>query len=273
MAEMFDNIKLTDIIRDSLQKLLNRDLTALTFSAGTTFPSDINDDMIGRLVNRTDLNAIYRLKSANPVQWELVLDYSSTILNAVEIAAAYQPKNSNLTALANLSGSTDQVPYFTSSNTMSTFPITSFGKSVANCADAAAVRTLYGLGTLATKDIVGTSDIQDGSITTEKLAFTPIQQGDGFMTGDIKESKDSLPQITSGWIDCEGTIGDVSSGANYANENAEALFKLLWTNPDTEVEPSRGGGAQTDWEDHKRIVLPDVSAYSATYNVYVRIKL
>lgn len=273
MAEQFDNVKLTDIIRDSLQKLLNRDLTALTFSAGTDFPSDVNDDMIGRLVNRTDLNSIYRLKTANPVQWELVLDYSSTILNATQIAAAYQPKNSNLTALSSLSGTANQVPYFTSSNTMSTFPITSFGQSVLNCANAAAVRTLYGLGSLATKDTVGTSDIQNGSITTAKLAFTPIQQGEGFMTGDIKESKDSSSQIANGWISCEGTIGDASSEADYANANAENLFKVLWTNPDTEVEPNRGSSAQTDWEDHKRILLPDVSEYSLAYDVYIRIKL
>lgn len=270
MAEQFDNVKLTDIIRDSLQKLLNRDLTALTFSAGTDFPSDVNDDMIGRLVNRTDLNSIYRLKTANPVQWELVLDYSSTILNATQIAAAYQPKNSNLTALSGLSGNANQVPYFATSTTMSTFPITTFGQSVLNCADAAAVRTLYGLGSLATKDTVGTSDIQDGSITTAKLAFTPIQQSDGFMTGDIKESP--VPIAENGWIDCQGTIGDASSEADYANNNAENLFKALWTNQDIEILPDRGNSAAEDWLEHKQLVLPDLLSL-LFYGSYARIKL
>lgn len=270
MAEMFDDVKLTDIIRDSLQKLLNRDLTALTLSAGAAFPSDVNDDMIGRLVNRTDLQTIYRLKSANPVQWEVVLDYSSPIPNGSEIAAAYQPKNSNLTALSNLSGSANQVPYFTGPNSMSSFTITPFGQSVLNCANAEALRTLYGLGALAVKDTVGAADIQNGAVTEEKLAFTPIKQGDGFMTGDIKESYSTSE---TGWIECSGTIGDADSGADYANANAENLFKVLWTNQNIVVQPSKGNSAAADWKAHKKIVLPDVSAYSAAYNVYVRIKL
>lgn len=263
MAEMFDDVKLTDIIRDSLQKLLNRDLTALTLSAGAAFPSDVNDDMIGRLVNRTDLQTIYRLKSANPVQWEVVLDYSSPIPNGSEIAAAYQPKNSNLTALSNLSGSANQVPYFTGPNSMSSFTITPFGQSVLNCASAEALRTLYGLGALAVKDTVDTADIENGAITEEKLAFTPIKQGDGFMTGDIKGALSSTPE--EGWIDCRGTIGDEDSGADYANADAENLFKALWTNQDIEILPSKGSSAQSDWEAHKKIVLPE--------GLNVRIKL
>lgn len=263
MAEMFDDVKLTDIIRDSLQKLLNRDLTALTLSAGVAFPTDVNDDMIGRLVNRTDLQTIYRLKSANPVQWEVVLDYSSPIPNGAEIAAAYQPKNSNLTALSNLSGSANQVPYFTGPNSMSSFTITPFGQRVLSAADAAAIRTLYGLGALAVKDTVDTADIENGAITEEKLAFTLIKQGDGFLTGDIKGALSSTPE--EGWIDCRGTIGDEYSGADYANADAENLFKALWTNQNIEILPSKGSSAQSDWDTHKKIVLPE--------GLNVRIKL
>ena len=270
MADVFDRVRTTDVIRDSLPKLLNRDLTALTLSAGTSFPTDVSEDMIGRLVNRTDLQALYRLKSANPVQWELVLDYSSPIPNGTTIAATYQPLNSNLTALSSLSGSANQVPYFVNSNTMSTFPITDFGKSVLNCANATALRTLYGLGALATKDTVGTADIQDSCVTEAKLAFTPIKSGEGFITGDIKET---LNTSETGWIDCNGTIGDASSGADYANANAENLFKSLWTNPDIVVLPSKGSSAQSDWEAHKKIELPDTSVYSSYYDCNVRIKL
>lgn len=268
MAEVFDNIKPTDIIRDSLQKLLNRDLTALTLSAGTEFPSDVSADMIGRLVNRTDLNALYRLKNTNPVQWELVLDYSAPIPNATEIAASYQPKNSNLTALSSLSGSANQVPYFTGAGTMSTFPITAFGKSVLNCANASALRTLYGLGALAVKDTISTADIQDASVTEAKLAFTPIKQGEGFVTGDIKETMS--PTVETGWLDCSGTIGDASSGATHANAQYEALFYLLWGRGAT-ITPSKGSSASADWTDHKKAELPALSS-AVTYGSYTRIK-
>lgn len=271
MVEVFEKVKTTDIIRDSLPKLLNRDLTALTLSAGTSFPSEVSDDMIGRLVNRTDLQCIYRLKSANPVQWELVLDYSSPIPNAPTIEAAYQPKNSNLTALSGLSGSANQVPYFTGATTMSVFPITDFGKSVLNSANAAAIRTLYGLGALATKDTVGTNDIQNSSITPAKLAFTPIQSGEGFTTGDVKETASST--VETGWINCAGTIGDASSGADYANANAENLFKALWTNQNISVLPNKGSSAAADWSAHKKLVLPDMSTYASIYNMNLRIKL
>lgn len=271
MAEMFDNIKLTDIIRDSLQKLLNRDLTALTLSAGVEFPTDVNDDMIGRLVNRTDLNAIYRLKSANPVQWEVVLDYSSPIPNGAEIAAAYQSKHSNLTALSNLSGSANQVPYFTGPTSMSSFTITSFGQSVLACSNAEALRTLYGLGALAVKDTVDTDDIDDNSITEEKLAFTPIKESEGFLTGDIKETLSV--EAETDWIECSGTIGDGESGADYANTNARSLFVTLWTNQNLEVLPSKGSSATADWQAHKKITLPDTGNYSAFYGTTVRIKL
>ena len=269
MVERFDDVRTTDIIRDSLPKLLNRDLTALTFSAGTSFPSDVTSDMVGRIVNRTDLNALYRLKNANPVQWELVLDYSSTIPDGATIAANYQPKSSNLTALSALSGSANQVPYFTGNTTMSAFQISTLGKSLLNTADAEAVRTLYGLGDLSTKDIIATADIQDGAITEAKLSFTPLKVGDGFVTGDVRETLDTSAE--TGWIECSGTIGDASSGADYANANAEDLFKVLWALPDIEILPSKGASAVADWGDHKKITFPET--IPSTSNSMIKVKL
>ena len=269
MVEKFDDIRTSDVIRDSLPKLLNRDLTALTFSAGTSFPADVTTEMIGRIVNRTDLNALYRLKNVSPIQWELVLDYSSTIPNATTIAETYQPKNSNLTALSALSGSANQVPYFTGATTMSTFPISTLGKSVLNAADAAAVRTLYGLGALAVKDTIATADIQDGAITEAKLAFTPLKNTDGFITGDLRETMDGSSE--TGWIECTGTIGDEDSEADYADNDAEDLFKVMWALTDIEVLPSKGASAQADWEAHKKITMPDVSPLME--NSYIKVKL
>lgn len=71
-----------------------------------------------------------------------------------------------------------------------------------------------------------------------------------------------------GWLIANGsTIGDTSSGANYANAAAQALFTLLWTDFDDATLPVktsaggvsvRGANAAADWAAHKRMTLPDL---------------
>lgn len=71
----------------------------------------------------------------------------------------------------------------------------------------------------------------------------------------------------SGWLLSDGsTIGSGSSGADYANSDAEALFKLIWDNTSNSnyqlldsggSNVSRGASAQDDWDNDRRIPLPD----------------
>lgn len=61
-----------------------------------------------------------------------------------------QPLNANLTAYAGLTLADDQGVYATGAGALSTYTLTAFGRSVAGAADAAAGRTLFGLGTSAT---------------------------------------------------------------------------------------------------------------------------
>lgn len=274
MSDNFEEVRLTDTIKNSLSKLLNRDLTALTLSSGTSFPSNVSEDMVGRLVNRTDLKCLYHLTSSNPVTWELVLDYSSPIMNAQEVANNYQPKNSNLTALSNITAAKDKLPYFVNSTTMNTLDLTEFSKELLQTSNAEDVRTELGLGSLATKSAVYNSDIQDRSITLVKLAFTPILQNDGFTTGDVKRTFETV--VPSGWIRVTQnsfTVGPVGSGATYANANAETLFKLLWSNPKCSVLPNKGTSANSDWEGGARkIQIPDIFKVSTMgENVWVRL--
>lgn len=267
--DQFEEVKLTDKIKDSLSKLLNRDLTSVTFSAGTSFPSDLTSDMVGRICHRTDLHALYVLTSYSPVVWTIALDYSTTPAKASTVAANYQPLNSKLTMLSNVESGANKLPYFLSSTEMSTITLSTIGKSIMSAADASSIRTLLGLGSLATKSTVGTNDISDGSITTSKLAFTPITAADINQTGDIKEIYGSSAQ--SGWIDMTGTIGSAQSGATYANANAQDLFLLLWSKSGIEIQPSKGTTAASDWGANKKLVLPTPYTYNA--NTTVRIKL
>jgi hypothetical protein len=71
-----------------------------------------------------------------------------------------------------------------------------------------------------------------------------------------------------GWLLLDGkTVGSVSSGADYASSDAEALFKLIWNNTsNSEYQLLNSSGsfiprsatAQEDWDNSSRIPLPDV---------------
>jgi hypothetical protein len=67
----------------------------------------------------------------------------------------------------------------------------------------------------------------------------------------------------AGWARCNGgTIGPPGSGASEnASASAEDLFKYLWQDPNTVIQPARGASSNGDWTDittPKKLVLPDL---------------
>lgn len=85
-----------------------------------------------------------------------------------------------------------------------------------------------------------------------------------YQTGDIKQSIVSL--TATGWLPLDdGTIGDATSGANYANTATRALFLAIWANiaaaycpiyTSAGVVTTRGATALDDFNAHKRLKLP-----------------
>lgn len=268
--DKFENITLTTSIRNSLDKLLNRDLTALTASSGTSFPQEITEDMVRRLCYRTDSKCLYSLESTNPVSWELILDVSSPIPNGKFIEENYQPLASNLTALSAVLAKENTIPYFVNDTQMSTIELTDFSKDFLTSSSAESVRKQLGLGSLATKDVInGATDIANSSITENKLSFTPIKHDEGFSTGDLKETFDTV--VEEGWINFSGSIGSSKSGATYANDNCEALFKMMWNLSSVTISPSKGTNSTSDWEANKRLIFPEKPSVFEISNL--RIKL
>lgn len=278
MAQNFDKIYYTDKVNESLPKILGRDESAATASSGTSFPQNVTSEQIGRICNRTDLRALYHLKSVDPIFWELMLDYSSEILNKNQIDSNFQPKSDSLTYLSQVTPEANKVPYFASNNSVATFTLTEFAKGLLNCHDSATMRSYVGFGNLSTLDYVGTDNISDNSITIEKLAFTPVLRSELLSTGDFKESLINTEQ--EGWILYESgtSIGDVGSGAtNRENSDTSSLFDLLWTRNDVIMQDSngnettKGGSASLDWTNKKRLVLPEFETQNR--NTYLLMRL
>lgn len=61
-------------------------------------------------------------------------------------------KPANVTSLAGLAGTAGSAFYFSGVNTLSEYATTAFGRGLANLADASALRTAAGLGTMATQN-------------------------------------------------------------------------------------------------------------------------
>lgn len=106
-------------------------------------------------------------------------------------------------------------------------------------------------------NVLGGDLLDDGNVAAlATKIFNAINQI-AWTTGDVKLTMKTAAD--TGWIMCsDGTIGSATSGATYANANAQALFLLLWTNIIDAWAPvvgGRGGSAAADWAANKRITL------------------
>lgn len=104
-----------------------------------------------------------------------------------------------------------------------------------------------------------TLDKSDNTQLYQALVALVLQnQQIGFDTGDVKLTL--ATSAPAGWLMCDdGTIGNAGSAAtSRANDDCEALYKLLWNNVADGFAPvsgGRGGSAQLDWESGKTIGL------------------
>lgn len=277
MSQEYQDISVTEKVSDSLSKLLERDETGATLSAGTSAPASIAPWMIGRVFLKTDSKTLSYLSSVDPVNWTPMLDFSQPLATLQQVQAGYQPLNSNLTALSQLVVSANTIPYFKSATTMDILSVTSFNRSLFQANNASAVRTLLGLGSLATVNSITSSNantyIDNSSLPISKFSFTPITKGEGYTVGDVKETyyyQTKSEANADGWckMNMNYTIGDSSSGASYAGNDYQSLYSKIWglANVDyytSSGDPSSKGnnGWSSDWNAHKRITLPKGTNY------------
>lgn len=267
MSQNYQKINLTDKMYDSLPKILERDNASATAFSGNNYPQEIEDWMKGLICLRLDLKQLNYLSSIDPIRWDTIVDFSQELATMEFAQNNYQPLHSILTAFSMLPFAQNQIPYFNSNTTMSTLPITEFGKKIINSENAEKARELLELGDLSTKDKITSDEIADGSITVNKLGYTPIEEKDGYTIGDIKESFNS--EVEEGYILIQNgvSIGAEESGATYANDDFQSLFMKLWILDSVVILDSSGkpiGKASTatgDWGAKRRLVLPKYINY------------
>ncbi|MGA8079974.1 MAG: hypothetical protein WB868_21570 [Xanthobacteraceae bacterium] len=105
----------------------------------------------------------------------------------------------------------------------------------------------------STPTVGGTNNVwSDANGPTNVEAITGL-----WTTGDVKLTIKTTAD--SGWLMCsDQTIGNVSSGAAFANTAAQALYTLLWTNVSNTYAPVTGGRGSTpaaDWAAQKSMQL------------------
>lgn len=110
----------------------------------------------------------------------------------------------------------------------------------------------------------GASDTKYPSVKAVK-DYVDANAGGGSSgyTGEVRFGFFTSGTVPAGWLLLTGqTIGDASSGADFADADAEDLFVHLWTvcdNANAAVSGGRGASAAADWAAHKTLAMPNPS--------------
>lgn len=243
MSQDFDDVNLGTQITVGLNRLLARDLTALTKSSSqTTYPMSPIDGQMFCHTGNQEMNI--RLGTSWTRIWGWKNDLPPFTANQLE--ANFQTLSDELT---NISERGEQ-PFAFLASPYIPFNLTTT-ISIFSCSNSSDMRSYLQIGQLGTSggaQIVN-GQIQDGTIGAEKLAFdfnTDIPRA--MESGDVKWTFNPSYD-KSRFLLCDGkTIGSNQSNANYKGETYYNLFRKL-------------GGSDSDWSTGKVVSLPNTTGY------------
>jgi hypothetical protein len=124
-------------------------------------------DMSKSVYDPNDDGKVTNAVNADNVPWSGVSSKPTT-LSGFGITDG-QPLDTELTALAGLTSAADKLPYFTGAGTAALAGLTTVGRNLIDDATVADQRTTLGLGSLATKSSIATTDIDADAVTYAKI--------------------------------------------------------------------------------------------------------
>lgn len=269
MVQLLHDIKTTDYIDTGLIRLLERDLTALTFLSGKQLPDNVPENVFSN--NLTD-KKFYTL---NGGKWEKVIDYSSLHKTKGMLENEFQPLNHYLTEYSKVSVPSQGVICYNTFRPISNF----FKTRLLSTTSVDSLSSLLGLGKIAFFNTLSSVYIKDGSVGKDKMSGSIITEP-AFVSGDIRMSFNQVSPNTNEWLKLASniTIGNTGSGANYTGILFKKLFSVLWLNDNVQllnskgVSVKKGSMAENDWNSNYRIVLPDKPTIDTTEKTIQEIK-
>jgi hypothetical protein len=258
----FPNIRQSDFIDESLEKILDRDNASKnSFIRLSSFPL-VSEVDIGMRVYRHDLKAEFRLTSLTPSPTWVQITNETGLPITLEMANQnYQPREAKLTSFSATTGNPNTFPFFSSQNNIQLTNLTLLARQLLEFSNTAGMRSHLGLGTIATQNLpLSGTLLADGSVTEAKLSIGAL--GSLFpTTGDLKLTM--APTASEGWVMLnDNTIGSNLSGADVRGDHVRNLFNMLWNYPNISLLSNTGssviksGNAATDWNSSRRLILP-----------------
>lgn len=107
-----------------------------------------------------------------------------------------QAFDADLLAIAALISAANKLPYSTGVGAWSLADFTAFARTLLDDADAAAMRTTLGLGTLATKSAIASADITDGTIVAADAAASFFAETNAVVKTHMKSASGGQTAIT-----------------------------------------------------------------------------
>jgi hypothetical protein len=143
----------------------------------------------------------------------------------VIIGSHVQAWDAALDDFAGLTQDTDKLPYFNSTSSMTTTSLSAYGRSLIDDTDASTARTTLGLGTLATKSSISSSELDSDAVTTAKI------NADAVTGAEIADDAIDSEHYTDGSID----VAHLSAGAIAAAYPVGSIYMNASssTNPNT----------------------------------------
>lgn len=176
------------------------------------------------------------------------MDPTTVIYTKADVDAAFQPLDTDLTAIAGLTSAADRLPYATGVGTWGIMSFPPFAQTLVDDTSPGAARTTLGLGGLATLSVVGSGEVTNGSVANVDLA----DMGQSTFKGRAAGAGTGVPvdlTATQATAILDGMVGDSGAGgtkglvpAPAAGDTAAGKFLKAdgtWSAPS-------GTGAPTD---------------------------